>query len=140
LGGDGEGSGKSKWVGLTPPEAFEFGRGRGGVNRLSTTQIFNVLIYLVNFTLAGMSIAAIGFYGSKGPFWAIPWMILTGTAAASGIAWINSVGNRTGGIGPVAKRSRSACRGAVAIPQLPAAAFSSSDCHETLGIAHRQDG
>jgi len=34
------------------------------------------------WALVGMSIAAMGFYGSKGPFWAIPSMILTGTAAA----------------------------------------------------------
>ena len=47
-----------------------------------------------------MSIAAIGFYGSKGPFWAMPPMILTGSAAASGIAWINSVGNLGGFFGP----------------------------------------
>jgi ACS family tartrate transporter-like MFS transporter len=47
-----------------------------------------------------MSIAAMGFYASKGPFWAIPSTILTGTAAASGIAWINSVGNLGGFFGP----------------------------------------
>jgi MFS transporter, ACS family, tartrate transporter len=47
-----------------------------------------------------MSIAAIGFYGSKGPFWTMPSMILTGTAAASGIAWINAVGNLGGFFGP----------------------------------------
>ena len=41
------------------------------------------------WAVVGMSIAAIGFYGSKGPFWAMPSLILTGTAAASGIAWIN---------------------------------------------------
>jgi ACS family tartrate transporter-like MFS transporter len=52
------------------------------------------------WALVGMSIAAMGFYGSKGPFWAIPSMILTGTAAASGIAWINSVGNLGGFFGP----------------------------------------
>ena len=50
--------------------------------------------------LVGMSIAAMGFYGSKGPFWSIPSIILTGTAAASGIAWINSVGNLGGFFGP----------------------------------------
>ena len=43
--------------------------------------------------LVGMSIAAMGFYGSKGPFWAMPPMFLTGTAAAGAIAWINSLGN-----------------------------------------------
>jgi ACS family tartrate transporter-like MFS transporter len=51
-------------------------------------------------SLAGMSIAAIGFYGSKGPFWAMPSMFLTGTAAAASIAWINSIGNLGGFFGP----------------------------------------
>ncbi len=35
------------------------------------------------WALVGMSIAAIGFYGSKGPFWAMPPMFLSGTAAAA---------------------------------------------------------
>jgi ACS family tartrate transporter-like MFS transporter len=52
------------------------------------------------WSLIGMSIAAIGFYGTKGPFWAIPTMWLTGTAAAAGIAWINSFGNLGGFFGP----------------------------------------
>jgi ACS family tartrate transporter-like MFS transporter len=47
-----------------------------------------------------MSIAAIGFYGSKGPFWAMPPMFLTGTAAAASLAWINSLGNLGGFFGP----------------------------------------
>ena len=38
------------------------------------------------WAVVGMSIAAMGFYGSKGSFWAMPSMILTGTAAASGIS------------------------------------------------------
>ncbi len=54
------------------------------------------------WALVGMSIAAIGFYGSKGPFWTMPSMFLTGTAAASGIAWINAVGNLGGFFGPTA--------------------------------------
>jgi len=54
------------------------------------------------WALVGMSIAAIGFYGSKGPFWTMPSMMLTGTAAASGIAWINAVGNLGGFFGPTA--------------------------------------
>jgi MFS transporter, ACS family, tartrate transporter len=52
------------------------------------------------WALVGMSIAAMGFYGSKGPFWAMPPMFLTGTAAAASIAWINSLGNLGGSIGP----------------------------------------
>jgi ACS family tartrate transporter-like MFS transporter len=47
-----------------------------------------------------MSIAAVGFYGSKGPFWAMPPMFLTGTAAAASLAWINSIGNLGGFFGP----------------------------------------
>ncbi|MEA2773268.1 MAG: hypothetical protein QOD93_6230, partial [Acetobacteraceae bacterium] len=42
------------------------------------------------WALVGMTIAACGFYGSKGPFWAMPPMFLTGPAAAAAIAWINS--------------------------------------------------
>jgi ACS family tartrate transporter-like MFS transporter len=52
------------------------------------------------WALVGMSIAAIGFYGSKGPFWAMPPMFLTGTGAAAAIAWINSIGNLGGFFGP----------------------------------------
>ena len=52
------------------------------------------------WALVGMSIAAVGFYGSKGPLWAMPPMFLTGTAAAAVIAWINSIGNLGGFFGP----------------------------------------
>ena len=52
------------------------------------------------WSVVGMSIAAAGFYGTKGPFWAMPTMFLTGAAAASGIAWINSLGNLGGFFGP----------------------------------------
>jgi MFS transporter, ACS family, tartrate transporter len=52
------------------------------------------------WALVGMSIAAIGFYGSKGPFWAMPQMFLTGTAAAASLAWINCIGNLGGFFGP----------------------------------------
>jgi ACS family tartrate transporter-like MFS transporter len=51
------------------------------------------------WALVGMTIAACGFYGSKGPFWAMPSMFLTGPAAAA-IAWINSLGNLGGFFGP----------------------------------------
>ena len=52
------------------------------------------------WALVGMSIAAIGFYGSKGPFFAMPPMFLSGTGLAAGIAWINSLGNLGGFFGP----------------------------------------
>jgi ACS family tartrate transporter-like MFS transporter len=52
------------------------------------------------WALVGMSIAAIGFYGSKGPFFAMPPMFLSSTALAGAIAWINSIGNLGGFFGP----------------------------------------
>ncbi len=52
------------------------------------------------WALVGMSLAAMGFYGSKGPFFAMPPMFLSGTALAGGIAWINSIGNLGGFFGP----------------------------------------
>jgi MFS transporter, ACS family, tartrate transporter len=52
------------------------------------------------WALVGMTLAACGFYGSKGPFWAMPSMFLTGPAAAAAIAWINSLGNLGGFFGP----------------------------------------
>lgn len=47
-----------------------------------------------------MAIAAVGIYGSKAPFWPLPSMFLTGSAAAGGIALINSIGNLGGFVGP----------------------------------------
>jgi ACS family tartrate transporter-like MFS transporter len=52
------------------------------------------------WALLGISIAAAGLYGTKGMFWSMPPMFLTGVAAATGIAWINSIGNLGGFFGP----------------------------------------
>jgi ACS family tartrate transporter-like MFS transporter len=52
------------------------------------------------WALVGMSIAAMGFYGSKGPFFAMPPMFLSGAGLAAGFAWINSLGNLGGVFGP----------------------------------------
>jgi ACS family tartrate transporter-like MFS transporter len=52
------------------------------------------------WALVGMSMATMGFYGSKGPFFAMPPMFLSGPALAAGIAWINSLGNLGGFFGP----------------------------------------
>jgi MFS transporter, ACS family, tartrate transporter len=75
-------------------------------NLLGTCLVAAVGLFIAGYmmgtwwALAGMSIAAMGFYGSKGPFWAMPPMFLTGTAAAASIAWINSIGNLGGFFGP----------------------------------------
>jgi ACS family tartrate transporter-like MFS transporter len=52
------------------------------------------------WALVGVCLATMGFYGSKGPFFAMPAMFLSGTALASGFAWINSLGNLGGFFGP----------------------------------------
>ena len=52
------------------------------------------------WALVGISIATCGFYGSKGPFFAMPSMFLSGIALAAGLGWINSLGNIGGAVGP----------------------------------------
>lgn len=51
-------------------------------------------------SLVAISIAAAGIWGTFGPFWATVSGFLSGTAAAGGIALINSVGNLGGFAGP----------------------------------------
>jgi ACS family tartrate transporter-like MFS transporter len=50
--------------------------------------------------IAALSLAAVGIWGALGPFWALSSEFLTGTAAAAGIALINSIGNLGGFAGP----------------------------------------
>lgn len=52
-------------------------------------------------SLAMLSIAAFGIWGTLGPYWTLPTAFLRGTAAAGGIALVNSVGNVGGFIGPI---------------------------------------
>jgi ACS family tartrate transporter-like MFS transporter len=52
------------------------------------------------FALATLSVAAFGIWGALGPFWSLPTAFLRGTAAAGGIALVNSVGNLGGFVGP----------------------------------------
>jgi ACS family tartrate transporter-like MFS transporter len=51
-------------------------------------------------SLLTISIAAAGVSSTAGPFWTLPAGFLDGTAAAGGIALINSTGNLAGFIGP----------------------------------------
>jgi ACS family tartrate transporter-like MFS transporter len=50
--------------------------------------------------MVGLCMAAVGIYAGLGPFWSLPSLFLTGTAAAAGIALINSIGNLGGFAGP----------------------------------------
>ena len=49
-------------------------------------------------SIAGLSVAMIGLYASNAHLFPIPSMFLTGAAAASGIAWVNSLGILAGGV------------------------------------------
>jgi MFS transporter, ACS family, tartrate transporter len=51
-------------------------------------------------SILAISIAVLGVFSMLGPFWAMPTSFLSGTAAAAGIAFINSVGNLGGFAGP----------------------------------------
>ncbi len=50
--------------------------------------------------LLGLCVAALGIWSAFGPFWTLPTAFLVGSAAAGGIAFINSLGNLGGFVGP----------------------------------------
>jgi MFS transporter, ACS family, tartrate transporter len=54
----------------------------------------------VAVSIAAISVAVLSVFSMIGPLWAMPTSFLTGTAAAAGIALINSVGNLGGFFGP----------------------------------------
>jgi ACS family tartrate transporter-like MFS transporter len=70
--------------------------------------------------LLALGVATVGIYATLGPFWGLPPIFLTKTAAAGGIALINSVGNLGGFLGPsivgwALETTRSSAAGFVAI-------------------------
>lgn len=50
--------------------------------------------------LVGFTLGAVGIYSSLPLFWMLPTTVLSGSAAAGGIALINSIGNLSGYFGP----------------------------------------
>jgi len=50
--------------------------------------------------LACLTVATAGMMSTMATFWALPTAMLSGSAAAAGIAWINSVGNLSGYVSP----------------------------------------
>lgn len=67
----------------------------GGIGFLSLGWVHSPFV-----TMALLSLMAIGYCSSLSPFWAMPSEFLTGFSAASGIAFINSLGNLGGFFGP----------------------------------------
>ena len=50
--------------------------------------------------MACLTVATAGVMSATSSFWALPTAMLSGSAAAAGIAWINSVGNLSGYVSP----------------------------------------
>ena len=67
----------------------------GAVGFISSAYTPNVAL-----SLAALALAFAGVKSMVGPFWALGTASLSGAAAAAGIAWINSVGNLGGFVGP----------------------------------------
>ena len=67
----------------------------GALGLLAAAQSSSTLVLIV-----AISIASVGVQSMVGPFWAIPTTLLGGSAAAVGIALMNSVGNLGGFFGP----------------------------------------
>jgi ACS family tartrate transporter-like MFS transporter len=65
------------------------------------------------FVVCALSLCVAGRWCFIGPFWGLPTSMLTGTAAAGGIALINSIGNLGGQAGPVLVSLRSASSGSL---------------------------
>jgi ACS family tartrate transporter-like MFS transporter len=54
----------------------------------------------LGLTMAALTLATLGIYAAIGTFWSLPTSILTGTGAAAGLAFVNSIGNLGGLAGP----------------------------------------
>ena len=68
-----------------------------GLSLIAAAYIGNPILAAVALTVCAM-----GIYAAVTTFWALPTGFLTGSAAAGGIALINSIGNLGGFVGPYA--------------------------------------
>jgi len=77
--------------------------------------------------VAALTLCVAGRWSFIGPFWGLPTAMLTGTAAAGGIALVNSIGNLGGQAGPVLVSALASPSGSLA-PGLAALAVVVSMC------------
>jgi MFS transporter, ACS family, tartrate transporter len=77
-----------KWMTIVPLLTIAVGLGTAAYTDSLTGKILAV------------SIGAFGVFSAFAVFWTLPTAFLSGTAAAAGIAWINSIGNLGGYLGP----------------------------------------
>ena len=69
----------------------------GGLSLIGAAYLGNPILAAVALTISAM-----GIYAALPTFWTLPTGFLTGSAAAGGIALINSIGNLGGFVGPYA--------------------------------------
>jgi MFS family permease len=69
----------------------------GGLSLIAAAYLSNPIL-----AAAALTVSAMGVYAALPTFWTLPTGFLTGSAAAGGIALINSIGNLGGFVGPYA--------------------------------------
>ena len=94
---------------------------------ITTGLLGTAALFPAPLALAPLTLALVGFFGSVAPFWTLPSSMLTGAAAAAGIAAINVAGNLGSFSGPalfgwLADHLRSYTTGLVGMAMLAAAA------------------
>jgi ACS family tartrate transporter-like MFS transporter len=72
----------------------------GALALAATGMVSSAYIDSPVLAMVALTFAAVGMYCSQPVFWAMPTSYLTGVAAAGGIAFINSIGNLGGFVGP----------------------------------------
>ena len=82
-----------------------------------------------------LCLATAGIYAALGPFWTLPPAFLRGVAAAAGIAWINSVGNLGGFIGPYTLGRLSDSAGGLGLGLIVLGVIVAIACVLALGVA-----
>jgi len=85
-----------------------------------------------------LTVALIGTYAMKGPFWALTSEWLPGTTAAAGIAWINALGNLSGFIGNWALGAIKDATGSFALALLPLVALAATGALAVVLCARQQ--
>jgi D-galactonate transporter len=86
--------------------------------------------------IALICFASLGIFGGLSCFWTLPTAMLTGTAAAGGIALVNSLGNLAGFVGPYAMGYVKDATGNFAYGLFFIAALALISCIVTLALGH----
>ncbi|MEQ1651195.1 MAG: MFS transporter [Hyphomicrobium sp.] len=109
----------------------------GGAALICGTQVTELLP-----AMALLTVAAAGIFTALPVFWTLPTALLTGTAAAGGIALINAIGNIGGFIGPylVGWMIGQGATSAVAVSSLASFAVAAGLAVLALGHDHRLEG